>query len=132
MRLVGFLRGVPIVAFHALVPVAIVGVAINAMSGALFLMAYPDQYAYNSAFHLKMLCVALAGLNVLVFYRTSFPRIVGLGPDGQADLRARLAGGVSLALWITVIICGRMITFFRPSLCGVGEAAGMVADCIVR
>jgi hypothetical protein len=46
---------------------------------------------------------------------------------------ARVNGGVSLVLWITVIICGRMITFFRPTQCDPAElAAVIIADCIVR
>ena len=49
----------------------------------------------------------LAGLNVMVFYLTSFRRIATL-------------------------ICGRMLTFFRLSGCDAGEAVGFLAECIVR
>ena len=70
----------------------------------------------------KVLCLFLAGLNVIVFYLTSFRRVVRLGSGQQPPLIG----------WITVIICGRMITFFRPAECAVGEAAGFLADCIAR
>jgi hypothetical protein len=39
---------------------------------------------------------------------------------------------MSLVLWITIIVCGRMITFFRPALCSHGRTLGFLADCIVR
>jgi hypothetical protein len=132
LRLLGVAKQVPIAAFHRLIPFAVLGCGINAASGSLFLMTYPDQYVYNPAFHLKMLCVMLAGANVLVFYLTVFRRVSSLGPGAQGPMLARLNGAVSLALWCTVIICGRMITFYRPSGCGPGEVVGLLAECIVR
>jgi hypothetical protein len=121
-----------VAAFHRLIPLAVLGFGINVTSGSLFLMTDPDQYVYNSAFHLKLLCVALAGINVVVFYLTSFRRVNSLGPGMQPPLLARINGAVSLALWVTVIICGRMITFYRPNLCPDAAPLGFIAACIVR
>lgn len=132
LRLIGLAKHVPLAAFHRLIPVAIVGFGINASSGTLFLMTDPDQYVYNPAFHLKMLCVILAGVNVMVFYLMMFRRVSALGAEAQAPTAARLNGAVSLVLWVTVIVCGRMITFYRPTGCFAGEAAGFLAECIVR
>jgi hypothetical protein len=44
----------------------------------------------------------------------SFRRIATSGPGQQAPLLGRLSGAVSIGLWVTVIICGRMIGL-RPS-----------------
>ena len=133
LRLVGVLKEVPVAAFHKLVPFAVLGFAINAASGCLFLMTFPDQYVYNTAFQLKMVCLVLAGLNVLLFYVTSFRRITTALPGQQPPLVGRLAGAVSLGLWVTVIICGRMITFFRPARhCSPAEVVTLLADCVVR
>jgi hypothetical protein len=132
LRLVGLAKHVPIAAFHPLIPFAILGFMINAGSGSFFLMTEPDQYVYNPAFQLKMLCVILAGMNVVFFYLTMFRRVNRLGPGEQGPLLARLNGLLSLALWITVIICGRMITFYRPARCRPGQVIGFLADCIVR
>ena len=132
LRLLGIPKEVPVAAFHKLVPFAVLGFGINVTSGFMFLVTFPDQYVYNAAFHLKVLCLLLAGLNVMVFYLTSFRRIAKLGSGQQPPLMGRLSGAVSLALWITVIICGRMITFFRPTGCDAGEAVGFLAECIVR
>jgi hypothetical protein len=132
LRLVGLLKHVPAVAFHKLVPLSVLGFAINVSSGTLFLMAEPDQYIYNPAFHLKMLCLALAGLNIMLFYVISFRKVASVTAGQRLPLAARLSGAISLALWIAVIVCGRMITFFRPFVCSPGEAAGLLAACIVR
>jgi hypothetical protein len=133
LRLLGLARQAPIAAFHRLVPCAVIGFAINATSGAFFLMADPDQYVYNPAFHLKMFCVLLAGANAAFFYVTMFRGVKQLGPGAREPGMARLSGVVSLVLWITVIICGRMITFYRPyGVCRSDDALGFLADCIVR
>src|SRR5688572_27530433 len=54
LRLFGMLKEIPVIAFHRLVPFAVIGFGINITTGTLFLMTYPDQYIYNPAFHLKM------------------------------------------------------------------------------
>ncbi len=131
LRLIGFLKGVPVLAFHRLVPFAVAGFLINAATGSLFLMTDPDQYVYNPAFHLKMLWLLLAGANVAVFYLVVFRRVASLDPNEPTPRFARASGAISLALWIGVIICGRMITFYRPAGCAPGEALGWLADCIV-
>jgi hypothetical protein len=132
LRLLGVARHVPVAAFHRLVPCAVLGFVINLSTGSLFLMTFPDQYVYNSAFHLKLLCLLLAGVNVVVFYLATFRRVSALGPDVRLPLSARLAGAISLLLWVAIIVCGRMITVFRPVGCRLEEAAGFIATCIVR
>lgn len=132
LRLLGVARGVPITEFHRLIPFAVLGFVMNVTSGIGFLMAAPDQYIYNPAFHLKMTLVAVAGLNVLVFYVTIFRRVRTLRPAEPSPFQARMSGVVSLACWMGVIICGRMITFYRPFPCESGETMKFLADCIMR
>ena len=129
LRLLGMAKRVPIAAFHRLVPFAILGFTINAATGSLFLMTEPDQYLYNPAFHFKLLFIGLAGLNVLVFYVTMFRRVSALSADADAPVAARVAGAVSLCLWTAVIICGRLITFYRPFPCQGDEALAFFVRC---
>lgn len=132
LRLLGLMSDVPVAAFHRLVPFAVAGFVVNVASGSLFLVTFPDQYVYNPAFHLKVLCLLLAGVNVLGFYAGIFRCIRRLAPGQPMPALARLSGAVSLALWVTVIVCGRMITFFRPAVCRPEKVLGFLADCIVR
>jgi hypothetical protein len=131
LRLLGMAKHVPLAVFHRLVPYAVVGFIINAVSGSFFLMTVPNQYVYNPAFLLKMGSVLLAGVNVAVFYGMAF-RAMRAGVAVRHQTLVRLSGAVSLALWIIVIVCGRMITFYRPEVCRPGDAAGLIATCIVR
>lgn len=132
LRLLGLMSHVPVAAFHRLVPFAVGGFVVNALSGVLFLMTFPNQYVYNPAFHLKMACLLLAGANVAFFYAVIFRRLHVLAAGEPTPLLARISGGLSLALWISVIVCGRMITFFRPPVCPPGEPLNFIASCIVR
>jgi hypothetical protein len=130
LRLLGVAERVPIAEFHRLVPLAIVGFCINAASGSLFLMTEPNQYLYNPAFHFKVLFLALAGLNVLIFYATTFRRTTQSSAGSGTPHSARVAGAVSLICWIAVITCGRLITFYRPFECGPEEATAFLLQCL--
>ena len=132
LRLLGMASSVPIAAFHRLVPFSVAGFGLNAASGSMFLMTEPNQYIYNPAFHFKLLFLTLAGLNILVFYALFFRRVRTLGRDARPPAGLKVIGAVSLACWAAVIICGRLITFYRPTGCFPDEVVGFIATCIVR
>ena len=117
LRLLGMAKRVPIIALHRLVPWGILGYVVNVISGAMFILTEPDQYLYNPAFHFKMLFMALAGVNVLAFYLTVFRQVEALGPSDDAPRSAKVIAGASLSLWLGVLICGRQLTFYRPTAC---------------
>lgn len=114
LRLIGFARRIPMVAFHRLIPIGVMGFAMNAATGFCFLAGAPDQYFLNRAFHFKVAFFLLAGLNVAAFYLTMFRKVRALGPGDLAPLPARIIGGVSLCAWIGVMSAGRLLTFYRP------------------
>lgn len=114
LRMIGFLKRIPIGALHRLVPWGILGYSLNLATGVSFLSGYPDQYIHNPAFQIKILLMGVAGLNVAAFYLTMYRRVAFLRIGEEAPLAARLTGGLSLACWIGVIVCGRYLTFYRP------------------
>lgn len=80
-----------------------------------FLAGAPYQYLHNFAFQMKVLFMLAAGVNVLLFYATgTWPRTQSVGAGEPVPWAAKIAGGVSLFLWIGVMYWGRMLTFFRP------------------
>jgi len=114
LRLMGMAKAIPVAALHRLIPVGIAGYATNLITGSLFLCAYPDQYLYNRAFQFKMVFMALAGLNILVFYSAGFRQAKAVGPGEDASLQIRLIAAFSFFLWFGVLTCGRLLTFYRP------------------
>ena len=114
LRLLGFARGVPYAALHRLIPLGIAAYTLNLLTGFCFLSGTPDQYLFNIAFRSKVTFMAVAGLNVVFFYTRVFKRLETLAPDAPPPLGARVAGAVSLTMWIGVMSAGRLLTFFRP------------------
>ena len=127
LRLLGVARRVPIAAMHRLIPWGILGFAINACTGLLFVLTEPDQYIYNPSFHFKVLALVIAGVNASLFYATSYRRVFGPAAALDAPRRAKAIALVSLCAWMTVIVCGRMLTFYRPGDCA-GEL-GLLLTC---
>ncbi len=115
LRVLGVGRAIPPGALHRLIPIGIAGFALNAVTGVIFFTGFPEQYFYNTAFWWKGTFMAIAGLNVAAFYLTASFREVKLLPAGaDAPFRAKLIAGTSLGAWCAVLICGRLLTFYRP------------------
>jgi len=112
LRLLGFgLRGAPIQELVArIVPATLWGFALMAVSGALLFSSEAVKMYNSDAFRIKMLLLALAGANALIFHRTVYRNAASWDPSG-APLRARLAGLLSLIFWIAVIAAGRAIAY---------------------
>lgn len=114
LRVLGLLKRIPIGALHRLVPFGLAGYGLNLLTGLAFFSGHPDQYAYNSAFHWKLVFMSLAAINVAAFYSTAFKKLRQLPPHAAAPPLARALTAVSLACWIGVLSCGRLLTFYRP------------------
>ena len=114
LRLLGMAKAIPVAALHRLIPFGIAGYAINLVTGSLFLFGYPDQYLYNRAFQFKLAFMTLAAVNILAFYSSAFREAKAVPAGAHASPRLRLIAGISLAAWIAVLVCGRLLTFYRP------------------
>jgi len=115
LRALGFAKGIPLQAIHRLIPWGIAGFVGNILLGIVFFSGHPDQYFYNNSFRLKLMFMAVAGINILAFYGTSaFHEAKKLPADASVPLRIKIIAGISLSAWVAVLVCGRMITFNRP------------------
>ena len=111
LRLMGFFRRVSIAAAHDLMPLALVGFAINLLTGVVFLTALPAQYASNRLWWFKVGFIMLAGLNALLYERTLSAKVLALQPGADTPGPVKLIGVVSLVSWLAVLYCGRMLPF---------------------
>lgn len=111
VRLLGIGSKVPVNAVMVFLPWSLVGFAINLATGVMFFVSDPNTYYPNTAFRLKMLAVVLAGLNAIWFKRAIHPQLLA-SPDSSAlPANARLIAGLSLVLWFSVIVFGRLIPY---------------------
>jgi hypothetical protein len=115
LRLLGFLRGVPVRAAFAFLPFGILGFLINFATGIEFFTADPFMYWPNPAFRLKMLLILLAGLNALAFMIVGHRRALDLRDDQSTGGFAKASAGLSLSLWLVVLLLGRLLPSFENS-----------------
>jgi hypothetical protein len=91
------------------------GFAIMAVTGIMLFAAEAEKLYANPAFRIKLVLLALAGLNPLIFHSTIY-RTVGEWDDAsRTPRRARIAAFCSLTLWTAIILTGRAIAYWRPA-----------------
>jgi hypothetical protein len=82
-----------------------------AITGALLFVSKAHVYFNNLQFQLKFLCMFLAGVNMAVFHFGAYRHVLEWDERHPPPRTARLAGALSIALWISVIFFGRWIGF---------------------
>lgn len=97
---------------HDTLPVTWVAFALAAITGLLLFVSKASTYMVNPYFLWKMGLMALAGVNMAVFHRYLSQGMDSWGePDAAVPLNVKLAGALSLALWMVIPFCGRVIGF---------------------
>jgi hypothetical protein len=94
-----------------LVPWTIAGFVVMVITGTLLFYAIPVKTYLNIFFRLKVVFLLLAGVNTAVFHLTTSRNMAEWDLDPVPPFRARLAGGLSLALWAGIVVAGRMIAY---------------------
>jgi hypothetical protein len=94
-----------------IIPLTWIAFAAATVSGGLMFSARAVQYAGNLAFQLKLGLLLLAGLNMAMFHLVTFRTKERWDHEASPPAAARLAGGLSLLLWLAIIACGRTIGF---------------------
>jgi hypothetical protein len=113
LRLLGLSRALPVSAMAGhLLRWARLALVLVVPSGALMFAAHATEMLDNPAFRLKLLLLSAALLNAAVFHRWPFRAVGDWDTELPAPPAARLAGGLSLALWTGVIACGRLLAYF--------------------
>ena len=115
LRLLGFIRRVPMRAALAFLPFAIVGFLINLVTGIEFFVTDPFMYWPSPAFKLKMFLIVLAGLNALVFTVMERRHMLVLADDENTGAYVKATAGISLSLWLAVLLLGRLLPAFEGS-----------------
>jgi hypothetical protein len=82
-----------------------------AITGAIMFVSRATTYGHNTQFQLKFVFLALAGANMLIFHFGVFRRVADWDDALPPPSAARLAGALSISLWIAVVFFGRWIGF---------------------
>jgi len=109
LRMLGIMPGVSFQSLHRLLPWAILGFGINAVTGMLFFVGSPEQYQDNIAFGWKLGLMMLAGANALYF--TIFDGVWQVQAGDEVPVMAKAIAVSALVLWVGVMYFGSMLPF---------------------
>jgi hypothetical protein len=111
LRLMGFMKSVPVSAVMQVRKWAVLGIVINVVTGTLFFIGAPGQYIDNSAWYYKLLFLAVAILNIVIFETRQGKRMLALAAGQDTPASFKIAGAVSMGSWLMVLYFGRMLPF---------------------
>lgn len=113
LRLLGFgLRGVPVSRVgEALLPWTWTGFALMLASGSMLICTEAGRLYSNIPFRMKVILLILAGVNVLTFHTSVYRGVKEWDLAPVPPLRARIAGGLSIFLWFSIMAAGRAIGY---------------------
>jgi hypothetical protein len=96
---------------RAVLPWTWAAFAVAVMAGSLLFISQASEYFGNTMFRIKIFIIVLAGINMLIFELITVRGVKEWDTKPVPALPARLAGGISLALWVLVVIFGRWTGF---------------------
>ena len=109
LRMLGMAKRISFAALYQLLPLGMLGFALNLVTGMFFFIGAPQQYTKNPIFYWKMIFVVLAALNVLYFMLLDEPWKVGA--EDEAPFGAKVMAASAIFLWIGILFFGHMLPF---------------------
>jgi hypothetical protein len=113
MRLLGLMyTRVPFTRlYHELIPWTWGAFAGAVVFGTILATGKIEDYAQSPVFLAKFALMALVGANMVVFHVGAYRDAASWDQTVPTPTGARMAGALSLILWIGVIVCGRWTGF---------------------
>lgn len=108
LRTAGIIKTVPFGALDRLLPWAVIGFGINAITGMLFFAASYGQYVHGYPWYAKLGFIVIAGFNTLYFF---FDKGWAVEPGTPARPLSRLVAFSALFFWVGVMYWGSMLPF---------------------
>jgi uncharacterized membrane protein len=109
LRMLGVAKKLSFSMLYQLLPLGMLGFALNLLTGMFFFIGAPQQYTKNPVFYWKMVFVVLAAINVLYFMLLDQPWTVG--PEDEAPFGAKVMAASAIFLWIGILFFGHMLPF---------------------
>ncbi|CAG0966942.1 hypothetical protein BURK1_01014 [Burkholderiales bacterium] len=112
LRLLGLSRRIPVssLASHVL-PWTLGAFLVAATSGLAMFTAHAMDYLTNGVFMLKMGLILAAGVNAGLLHVGAMRAAAAWDVASGIPGRVRVAAGLSIVLWLSVIACGRLLAY---------------------
>jgi hypothetical protein len=112
LRLLGLSRSIPVrrLAAHIL-PWTLGAFVLIVPSGLMMFIAHAGDFIQSDVFVLKMSLILAAGANAGVLHAGTFRGAAAWDVERMPPATARIAAALSLALWVSVLACGRLLAY---------------------
>lgn len=112
LRVLGLSRQVSVrgLARH-LLPWSLAALVLIIPTGLAMFAAHANDFISNRAFQLKMALLLAAGMNAAIFHTGPFRSVAQWDTGVAAPPGARASVAVSIALWLSIIACGRLLAY---------------------
>ena len=84
---------------------------VSSATGLALVWGNPLNYVTNIIFWLKMLAMVLAAINALAFHFITEYTVIDWDAGRTPPSGARLAGWLSIILWVNVVLAGRLMPY---------------------
>jgi len=112
LRVLGFSKSIPVRALSRhLLPWSVGALLLIVPSGLAMFSAHAADFLNNRAFQLKMALLVTAGINAAWFHTGPYQTVKEWDVEVAAPLAARVSGGFSMVLWVSIIACGRLLAY---------------------
>ena len=112
LRVLGLSRQVSVRALaRHLLPWSLAALALIVPTGLLMFSAHANDFISNRAFQVKMGLLLAAGINAAIFHTGPYQGVARWDTNAPAPAGARVSVALSIAIWLTIIACGRLLAY---------------------
>ena len=112
LRVLGLSRDLPVTALaRHLLRWGVAALLLIVPAGLMMFSAHPHDFASNGVFILKLCLIGIAGLNAALFHVGVFRSVARWNTDAAAPGIAKIQAIFSIMLWISVVLCGRLLAY---------------------
>jgi hypothetical protein len=112
LRLLGLSREISVsrLSRHAL-PFTVGAFIVAMFTGLLMFTAHAEDFLTNRVFAIKMGLILVAGVNAGILHTGPWRSIAQWDTGAMPPPSVRFAAALSIAVWITVVACGRLLAY---------------------
>ena len=112
VRVLGISRSLPVQALgRHLLRWSVASLVLVIPAGLMMFSAHPHDFVANRIFQIKLTLIAAAAANAILFHIGVYRSVTAWDKDVPAPALAKGQAVASLAIWIAVISCGRLLAY---------------------
>jgi hypothetical protein len=112
LRVLGLSKGISVRALSRhLLPWSLAALLLVVPTGFLMFTAHATDFLANRTFQLKMALLMAGGVNAILFRTVPYQSVKAWDTGCAAPLSARASVAASIAIWVSVIACGRLLAY---------------------